>query len=498
MACQLALSKLKVEAIFMDTLEKLNALSNETDEEFFNHFQSHFSHEQIIEKLNELLANNFPDDLDNYFKGRFSTPKKMYSLVKKIYHFAPKRINQPFYISQYYWANLLNLKQQTLSDYIARLKNLGILICLDDKSTFETEKTAERYQYNFNFQGYCKYYLCNKDRCKVLLDYCYNKLENNDKLLESNNKQGIINTENLPKQFDYNKKYFGMNRIDLINAINELNQDLPDYEKMTLSNEKEYSRIYCPFCNLPTIEHFSKKRIELENQYHDTFTREDYLSGFNTEFQHWDRKASVPFITRLVNYGIITPNDYDLYKDLNGEEFNSPEERNAYKNFFMRLYFCKSKKQCISQAIYSWNQWFYGVQNGKGYKAPILYKWLKETGDVKIDDAYRNNLRNAKFMFQLCIKPAYEKNKNISHEEQEQLIRQYVEKKYDLIEKVLGKRLGKEVFMYESALYLQVRIIAKKENVSMKQCYDSFYFPKDLDFNVMEKITNIIENLNRN
>ena len=55
----------------MDTLEKLNALSNETDEDFFNHFQSHFSHEQIIEKLNELLANKFPDNLDNYFKGRF-------------------------------------------------------------------------------------------------------------------------------------------------------------------------------------------------------------------------------------------------------------------------------------------------------------------------------------------------------------------------------------------------------------------------------------------
>mgnify|MGYP007069889056 CR=1 FL=1 len=405
-------------------------------------------------------------------------------------------MNQPFYISQDYWANLLGTRQQTLSDYIKRLKRIGVLICLDEKNTFESEKTKDVYHYAYDFQGYCKYYLCNKDKCKVLLDYCISKLDDTSKnTLEIIDKQSIINTEILSAKFDLTKNYFGMNRIQMLNAMAELNEDLPEYEKMTLNNEKEFSRIYSPFCSLPTEEHFSEKRRKLENQYHETFTRENYLQSFDKEFQHWDRKASVPFITRLANHGIITPNDYDLYADLNGENFKSKKEREAFKSFFMRLYFCKSKKQCISQAIYSWNEWFYGVQTEKGFKHPTLYKWLKETGDIKIDDRHKNNLTKARAIFILCIKPYYHKIKDCPKEKQEELIENYINEKYDYVEEVLGKRLGSEVFMYESALYLQVRMIAKEKNIDIKQCYDSFYFDKNLDFDVMQTIETIIKNL---
>ena len=481
-----ALSKLKSRGIFfVELLEALNQLSNENEFEFNNHFYSHYSHEFITEKITELLKAQFPENLDEYFKGRFSTACKMQPLVKKLYHFAPKQ---------------LNIKQQTLSDYIKRLKQIGVIICLDKTATFETEKTQEKYANYVEFQGYCKYYLCNKDRCKSLLDYCYSRIDSKDNKNVSitEDKQGIITTEILSEKFDLKKNYFGINRIQMLSIMEELNKDLPDYEKMTLSEEKEFSRIYCPFCSLPTEEHFSKKRLELQRQYHDTYTREDYLESFNTEFRHWDRKASVPFITRLINKNIITPNDYDLYKDLNGEEFKGPEERNAYKTFFMRLYFCKSRKQCISQAIYAWNEWFYGVPTKKGFKGPTLYKWLTATGDIKLDDRHKNNLRNARAIFLLCIKSEYEKNKNLTKEQQEQLIKDYVEKKFDLVEKVLGKRIGKEVFMYESALYLQVRQIAKQKNIEVKQCYDSFYFDKDKEFDVMKVISGIIENLNSN
>ena len=478
-------------------LEALNNLSNETENEFKNHFYAHYSHELITSKIQELLSVSFPKDLDRYFKGYFSTARKMQKLVEKLYHFAPKKINQPFYISQDYWAQKLHIKQQTLSDYIKRLKVLGVLICLDEKSTFESESTKELYEYCYDFQGYCKYYLCYKDRCKALLDYCNGKIDKDSKIeLEINDKQCIINTEILPKKFDYEKKYFGINRIQMLNAMAELNKELPDYEKMTLNNGKEFSRIYSPFCSLPTEKHFSEKRQELEKQYHDTFTREIYLESFNKEFQSWDRKASVPFITRLVNYGIITPNDYDLYTDLNGEEFKSKEEREAFKSFFMRLYFCKSKKQCISQAIYSWNEWFYGVQTKKGFKHATLYNWLQETGDIKIDDRHKNNLTKARAIFFLCIKPYFDKNKDCTKEKQAQLIENYVNAKYDNIEKVLGKRLGSEVFMYESALYLQVRIKAHEKNIDIKQCYDGFYFDKNVNFNVMQEIESIIKNQN--
>ena len=96
----------------------------------------------------------------------------------------------------------------------------------------------------------------------------------------------------------------------------------------------------------------------------------------------------------------------------------------------------------------------------------------------------------------MCIKSEYEKNKNLTKEQQEQLIKDYVEKKFDLVEKVLGKRIGKEVFMYESALYLQVRQIAKQKNIEVKQCYDSFYFDKNVNFDVMQEIESIIKNQN--
>gem|GEM_PF-6638077 len=483
----------------MELLEALNQLSNENEFEFNNHFYSHYSHEFITEKITELLKTQFPENLDEYFKGRFSTACKMQPLVKKLYHFAPKQLNQPFFISQDYWGKQLNIKQQTLSDYIKRLKQIGVIICLDKTATFETEKTQEKYANYVEFQGYCKYYLCNKDRCKSLLDYCCSRIDSKDNKNVSitEDKQSIINTEILSdKKIDCEKKYFGINRIQMLNAMAELNKELPDYEKMTLNNGKEFSRIYSPFCSLPTEKHFSEKRLELEKQYHDTFTREIYLESFNKEFQSWDRKASVPFITRLVNYGIITPNDYDLYTDLNGEEFKSKEEREAFKSFFMRLYFCKSKKQCISQAIYSWNEWFYGVQTKKGFKHATLYNWLQETGDIKIDDRHKNNLTKARAIFFLCIKPYFDKNKDCTKEKQAQLIENYVNAKYDNIEKVLGKRLGSEVFMYESALYLQVRIKAHEKNIDIKQCYDGFYFDKNVNFDVMQEIESIIKNQN--
>ena len=483
----------------MNFLNQLYELSEETETQFNQHFIAHYSPELIAAKKAELLSVPFPEDLKKYLGREWkSTIRKMYPVVEKLYNFAPHDIQMPFFISQVYWANLLNIKRTTLTEYLKQLKKIGIIICLEDTYTFETEKTIEIYPSCYDFSGYCKYYLCNKENCIKFISEYKNNITDNIVNKELNDNISV-GTQKKKTVIDNNKKYFGLSRTDINSIIADINIDLPEYEKFSLSQEKEFSRIYCPFCSLPTEEHFSEKRLKYQLEYHTCFTREEYLRTVNnTEWRHWDRKASVPFITRLVNKNIITPNDYDLYKDLNGKDFKSKEERDAFKYIFMRLYFSKSVKQCISQTKRKWQELFYGVNENGVYKKGSIYSLLvnnensSNIEDIIIDERHKRKIQEAKNIFILCMKKEFLKNKDISKEKQLQLIADYIREKYNNVEKVLGKRLGNEVFMYESSLYLQVyQKLKNEQKINVKQCYDSFYYQSEKEYDIMSILENV-------
>lgn len=290
---------------------KLYNISLEDTITFQNHFYSHFSHDLITKRINTLLSTDLPD-LDTYFgRQKVGTCRAMLPFVKKIYNLAPRNINSPFYISQQHYAEVCGVTQKTISRWIKRLCELGGIIVLDEQNTFETEATLDKYLYCTDFEGYCLYYLINKDRYKIILDYMNKIVDDNNKDIDNNISlvDKVVSEPKRNKKIDWDKEYFGLKRQDLHNLCDELNEGLPEFEKMYFEDKKQGTRISSSFCSLPTKEHFGEKRLALEEQYHETYTREDYLDNIfgKDNWVEWDRKASVPFITKLVNKGVITP-----------------------------------------------------------------------------------------------------------------------------------------------------------------------------------------------
>ena len=135
-------------------------------------------------------------------------------------------------------------------------------------------------------------------------------------------------------------------------------------------------------------------------------------------------KSSIYRITYWLNNGIWLDNGIDLYSEIYGSDFTSEEDRRAFKQFCMSLYFDKPS---------------------------LIYAHKRNTIPNSIGKYGVNGIKNI------------------------------IDRASRLMFKAIGKSYGSEVFVYESCLYMNVVHKMRQQGVKVVQIYDGFYYDKKID-----------------
>ena len=187
----------------------------------------------------------------------------------------------------------------------------------------------------------------------------------------------------------------------------------------------------------------SLKEHENEHTNYNGVWRKEYLKEvFPNGYYEYDVKSSIYRITYWLNDGIWLDNSIDIYADMYGREFSSNEDRRAYKQFCMSLYFDHPNQ------IYA-------------HKRNMMPKCVEKYGAGNIKEIVARASR--------------------------------------LMYKSIGKSYGSEVFVYESCLYMNVVHKMRKMGVRVVQIYDGFYFDREIDVEeiVKECVRELKEDIDR-
>ena len=169
----------------------------------------------------------------------------------------------------------------------------------------------------------------------------------------------------------------------------------------------------------------SLKEHENEHDNYNGVWRREYLNEvFPNGYCEYDVKSSIYRITYWLNDGIWLDNSIDIYEDMYGREFANDNDRKAYKQFCMSLYFDHPNQ------IYA-------------HKRNLMPKCVEKYGAGNIKEIVARASR--------------------------------------LMYKSIGKSYGSEVFVYESCLYMNVVHKMRKMGVRVVQIYDGFYFDREID-----------------
>ena len=167
----------------------------------------------------------------------------------------------------------------------------------------------------------------------------------------------------------------------------------------------------------------SLKEHENENIDYRGKWRKEYLEehfGYG-KYMGYDVRGSIYQISHLLNYGEWIGNWIDPYREMFGVEFESKADRNAYKSICMSLYF--DNPNCI-------------IPHNR-LKTP---ESLERFGSDQIQGAIKEAERN-------------------------------------MVE-FTGRKLGSEIFLHESLLYIDFIYKLRKLGLDVVQIYDGFYYPE--------------------
>lgn len=279
------------------------------------------------------------------------------------------------------------------------------------------ECTMEQYHYSSSGNGYCKRYVLNPfEISRFLTENSYNGI---DPLL-SGSSDDIDVLDDLPSPTITNYSNYTIMLVPRFeNKKNEIVKRL---------NERDIVRFNCglytrynggratsSFCSLPTQE---KEHKVLFKWY-----REDYLDNLfgRKNWEEYDVPSSVPQVFHLLNKGFwLGKRVYDMT--------SNPDK---FKEYAMRLMFNKSDKQ-VARAIMK-----HITEERDGNKI----KFYKQKINTEIEEAA--HIAKSK------------------------------------LENIIGStKIGKEVFIHESNIYLLVCEELMNRGIDFAQCYDGFYFRK--------------------
>ena len=187
----------------------------------------------------------------------------------------------------------------------------------------------------------------------------------------------------------------------------------------------------------------SLKEHENEHKDYNGVWRKEYLNEvFPNGYYEYDVKSSIYRITYWLNFGVWLDNGIDLYSEIYGSDFTSEEDRRAFKQFCMSLYFDKPS---------------------------LIYAHKRNTIPNSIGKYGVNGIKNI------------------------------IDRASRLMFKAIGKSYGSEVFVYESCLYMNVVHKMRKQGVKVVQIYDGFYFDKkkDVDSIIRECVKELKEDKER-
>lgn len=156
-----------------------------------------------------------------------------------------------------------------------------------------------------------------------------------------------------------------------------------------------------------------------------------------------DVKASVPRVTYLLNRGEWLDwngNGGDLYAEMFGRPFDTHRQRTEFKNFFMRLYFSSSEAQTTHQL----------------HRRKMIGDWERQHGGKKSAERIIGQARNT----MICA---------------------------------IGKTYESEIFLHESAIYIDVFSELVRRGYRVIQIYDCFYIRGILSASEIASIHSIIK-----
>lgn len=404
------------------------------------------------EKLNEwkptgnefLNAPKSVDELKNAIPGgryRKSHLIGMLQLVGKFEKVTRNDCYNPIFISTTS-QSLMDMygSQKNVSNTLKLAQNIGLI-----------EKISSKFRFNSNKKSYPQMYIWNKKVQQWIKEICKeegiveeirkNVEEENERdntsntLVENKLNESIYRVGkslNLPNISDKQvhsrlyKTYPFLKKYELM--ADEDNKHLPPCEQIkarpSIKRNKEHTLINSIGYRM-TSGIVSLKEHENEHKDYNGVWRKEYLNEvFPNGYHEYDVKSSIYRITYWLNDGIWLDNSIDLYADMYGNEFSSDEDRRAYKQFCMSLYFDNPNQ------IY----------------------------------AHKRNL------MPLCVEKYGASN-----------IKEIVSRASRLMYKSIGKSYGSEVFVYESCLYMSVVHKMRKMGAKVVQIYDGFYFDKKID-----------------
>ena len=467
---------------------------------------TYYDTEEVDSKINNLVSNQVEITPENISQaiGRSwkSTLKKMIPFLERINNQFPFNWQQEWApIPQSNYADKLKVSHQTIGIWINNLKKLYILESIGTHN-FIGQTTMLECE-----TGHSQDYLCNKPQLKELLKYAKSDYSDNYKqkirihssfsanidTIGNNNINNNIENDNNDIDTDINNKNTESANFDAIGNSN-INKILLDYVNNNLKNDnlnlpplEQYhfmngNRRYSDICSLKSLEKaittgkIDQNDTKQVSEFYET-SREKYLDSVfgKDNWKEYDRTASVPTITYLFNKGEWKSNNYDFYgefaKALLGDNY-SEQDRKDIKKLFMLCYF----------------------SNLRG-----MWQIFKQATEALLRGGKYAHYEHVE-MLAAMVRLSDGIDEEVTFENVGEIWKKYLSPRMsDLNQKIidiLGKGLGPDIFILESAIYAEVKRNISERNV---QVYDAFYLYKDskidMDsimenaaYNILEKI----------
>lgn len=228
--------------------------------------------------------------------------------------------------------------------------------------------------------------------------------------------------------------------VECCKLADELNQQLPMDEQFSYEPTIHRSRngLVSKIGFRPATR-YSNTKDKDDGKHYNGVMRRDFMNqkfGGKWNWQKYDVKSSVPKIAYALNHGEWLGDDVDLYAKMLGVDFfDTREQRDAFKNFFMRCYF--------------------------------------DTSSARIS----NRLRRAKVASDFIDEYSYSG------------LCSTVETIKEDIFKAIGKSIGSEIFLWESLAYLRAFRELLQRGAEPKLVYDCFYTNRSIS---LEEVSSIV------